>query len=223
MIEIQIVKDCRMFQNIPENRLDEIFSNAYYTIKKYKSGEEIAKAGSICSSAQIVLKGFVRAEMVDYSGRIMTIDEMGPAMSLAIAFLFGSNNRYPVDVIAVEDSELLVIPRDSLLKILLSERQVLLNFLDMVSNKTQFLSERLRFVSFKSLKGKIAHFILEMEKKQGSDMYFLQSQQQIADFLGVARPSFARTLAEMQTDGVLKINRKKVEIINREKLIMLTR
>jgi DNA-binding FadR family transcriptional regulator len=50
-----------------------------------------------------------------------------------------------------------------------------------------------------------------------------QSQTELADFFGVTRPSLARTLAQMECDGIIRTKRREITIINREKLNNLLR
>ena len=45
-----------------------------------------------------------------------------------------------------------------------------------------------------------------------------RSQQEMADYFGVSRPSLARELAHMQDEGLISVDRKHITILNPEKL-----
>jgi DNA-binding transcriptional regulator YhcF (GntR family) len=49
-------------------------------------------------------------------------------------------------------------------------------------------------------------------------MTLSQSQTELADFFGVARPSLARTFKEMEEEGILQVERREITIMNKEKL-----
>ena len=49
-----------------------------------------------------------------------------------------------------------------------------------------------------------------------------ETQQDIADFFGVTRPSLARALAEMEQDGIISIDRMTVVIHKRNVLQQLS-
>ena len=108
------------------------------------------------------------------------------------------------------------------LKLLMSNDKILINFLDMISNRSQFLSEKIKFLNFKTIKGKLAHFILQKAGKDGSAIILNMTQNDLADFFGVARPSVARVLGELEEEGYLEAKGKNIKIINKAGLADLT-
>jgi len=100
---------------------------------------------------------------------------------------------------------------------------VLKNYLDSISSRTQFISQKLHFLSFKTIKEKIAHYLLQ---KAGDRLHSFQldsTQQQLADLFGVTRPSLARVLSEMQKEKLIIIDKKTVTLLNKQKLNELLR
>ena len=49
----------------------------------------------------ILTKGSVRGEMIDYSGRLIKVEDITAPRAIAPLFLFGEQNRYPVEVTSV--------------------------------------------------------------------------------------------------------------------------
>jgi Mn-dependent DtxR family transcriptional regulator len=45
-----------------------------------------------------------------------------------------------------------------------------------------------------------------------------ETQQELADIFGVARPSLARTFKEMENEGLINIERKKITLLDEPKL-----
>jgi CRP-like cAMP-binding protein len=160
--------------------------------------------------------------MVDYAGRVIKIEDIPAPGALASAFMFGSRNRFPVNVIAVSDGELLLIEKSDFLGLMMKNDIILANFLDMISNRSQFLSEKIKFLNFKTIKGKLAHFILQKSGRDGLSVTLGMTQNDLADFFGVARPSVARALGEMEDEGLLVAKGKNIRILNRERLAGLT-
>jgi CRP-like cAMP-binding protein len=105
-----------------------------------------------------------------------------------------------------------------LIFILQHSQVVLQNYLNAISSRTQFLSNKIRFLSFKTIKEKIANYILTNLKKDSQIYSLNQSQTELADFFGVARPSLARALAELEEEGILRVKRREITILNKEKL-----
>jgi CRP-like cAMP-binding protein len=91
-----------------------------------------------------------------------------------------------------------------------------------MSNRAKFLSDRIWLLSFKTLREKISQYLLE-QSKGGEVVKLSGSQQELADYFGVARPSFARALGEMQAEGLIMVDRRTVRLLKRELLVYITR
>ena len=156
--------------------------------------------------------------MIDYSGKTVKIEDIEAPRPLAAAFLFGKENKFPVTVTANKKAELLAIPVVEFLKLLQLNTRLLRNYLNSISTRAQFLSQKLNFLSFKTIKEKVAHFLLQ----QAGDLYhsfeLKNTQQQLAELFGVTRPSLARVLGDMQNENLIKIEKKTVTLLDKERL-----
>ncbi len=211
-----------LFRDLTFDEIKSIFTKIPFQVKKYNTGTMVARCGEEVKSLMIVLNGVVKGEMVDYSGRVIKIEEMQASHALAAAFLFGKKNFYPVNVVAVTDASLLIINKTEFLKLLTGDKRILINFLDMVSNRSQFLSEKIKFLNFKTIRGKLAQFILQKTGSGRNAITLDMTQNDLADFFGVARPSVARALGEMEEEGIIEVKAKNIRIIDRKRLRLLT-
>jgi CRP-like cAMP-binding protein len=217
----QLLTKSPLFAGLKEDDIETLFSHIVYQVRSYAKGELVASEGEECRSLQIVFKGNVKGEMIDYSGRVLKIEDIAPPRPLAVAFLFGKNNRFPVTVSATEYTEIIVIPRQSVVTLMQGSEVFLTNFLNAVSNRAQFISAKLRFLSFKTLKGKLAHYLMDLDhhQKQTGEILIPRTQEELAELFGVARPSLSRTLRELHHQGIIEANGRKVAIINRNALL----
>ena len=94
------------------------------------------------------------------------------------------------------------------------EPRVLINYLNIVSAKAQFLSQKITFLSLKTIKEKIAFFLLQRLKNDSSSVKIEMSQTEVAGLMGVARPSLARTIGEMESHGIIKWERSQVTVLD---------
>ena len=166
----------------------------------------------------IILDGSVRGEMIDYSGKIVKIEDIEAPKPLAAAFLFGKENKYPVTVTANKKATILTIPVSEFLKLLQMNAHILKNYLHSISTRAQFLSQKLHFLSFKTIREKVAHFLLNNAGDRFHSFELKNTQQQLADLFGVTRPSLARVFGDMQRDEIIRIERKTVTILNKDEL-----
>jgi CRP-like cAMP-binding protein len=207
---------------VQEDQIGEILETVPFRIRRFRSGSMIAQSGEQVSSLMIVLSGTVKGEMVDDAGRVIKIEDIPAPGSLATAFIFGSLNRFPVNVVALSDGEILSIDKSDFLRLLMRNDMLLLNFLNMISNRSQFLSEKIKFLSFKTIRGKLAHYILQKGGSASTDVVMDMTQTELADFFGVARPSVSRALGEMEQQGIISASGRHIRITDRKKLTDLT-
>jgi CRP-like cAMP-binding protein len=218
----EVLKQSPLFKGITIDEVGVLINAESHVLREYDKGQTIVWRGDRCDNLMIVLSGCVRGEMSDYSGKVLKIEDMRPPQALAPAFLFGENNDFPVNVVAAEFSSILILPRTSVLAIMQKNRIFLTNFLNFMSNRAKFLSDRIWLLSFKTLREKISQYLLE-QSKGGEVVKLSGSQQELADYFGVARPSFARALGEMQAEGLIMVDRRTVRLLKRELLVYITR
>lgn len=222
-MDYSILSDSPLFKGMNNSEIEEILAGVPHRIKRFKSGSMISQSGEPVVSLMVVVKGIVKGEMVDFAGRVIKIEDIHAPGALASAFMFGNKNRFPVNVITVTDTELLDINKSDFLKLLMINDKILVNFLDMISNRSQFLSEKIKFLNFKTIKGKMAQYILRLAVDQKNEIVLDRTQNDLADFFGVARPSVARALGDMEEDGYLLVQGKRIKILDRKGLLEMTR
>ena len=211
-----------LFRGItPERLLADLEEISFHT-RSYKKGEILTRQGDVCNRLVILTKGSVRGEMIDYSGRLIKVEDITAPRAIAPLFLFGEQNRYPVEVTANEPTEVIELPKPSVLSLFRKNEQFLENYMNLSANYARTLSDKLFFMSFKTIRQKLASYLLRLYKQQQQTHITLdRSQQELSDYFGVSRPSLARELAHMQEDGLLIADRKHITILQKEELVRL--
>lgn len=218
MIDYKLLTMCPVFMGISETEAETLLKQIHFQIKKFGKDEIIVVAGERVTNLNIVISGSVRGEMIDYSGKTIKIEDIEAPKPLAAAFLFGQENKFPVTVTANQNSQILSIPVAEFLKLLQLNNFLLRNYLNSISSRAQFLSQKLQFLSFKTIKGKVAYFLLQHAGDKYHSVELKNTQQQLADLFGVTRPSLARVFGEMQKEGLISISNKTVTLLNKKAL-----
>lgn len=185
-----------------------------YTIKAYPKNELIIRQGDVCDALYLLMLGSVKTEMITENGNVLGIEIIKAPRPLAPAFVFSDNNHFPVDVTTLEEVEIMKIPKAEIMRLMVTNPDFMTSFMTHNANRTQFLTNRLQLLSIKTIKGKLAHFLLESSSGDGKPFEVNRNQTELADFFGVARPSLARSLSELVQDGLISINKKQYTILN---------
>ena len=210
-----------LFREITPERLFADLEEISFHTRSYKKGEILAQQGAVCNRLVILTKGSVRGEMIDYSGRLIKVEDIAAPRAIAPLFLFGEENRYPVEVTANEPTEVIELPKSSVLSLFRKNEQFLENYMNLSANYARTLSDKLFFMSFKTIRQKLASYLLRLYKQQQQTHITLdRSQQELSDYFGVSRPSLARELAHMQEDGLLIAYRKHITILKKEEMVL---
>ncbi|MBN2655982.1 MAG: Crp/Fnr family transcriptional regulator [Spirochaetales bacterium] len=221
MIEeyIKILTGCPLFSGLDETDLAELLESVPSQILAYDSGNLLMIRGDEYTSLKILLEGEVSAEIQDFDGRTIKIENLKAPDALATGILFADDNTLPVTLVAQNPVKLMAIKKDDVIRLAQSNSRFLVNYFSDSGNKVAFLAEKIRLFQFKSLKEKFAGYILSLSSKQKSDIITLPySREKLAELFAVARPSLSRTCSELADEGILRLKGKTVEILRREVL-----
>ena len=207
---------CPICRNVPVNERESFLDGLKFKTKHFKKGEWIAQQGDIVSALYILFKGSVKAEMISESGTVLKIETIHAPNPLASAFLFAENNRFPVDVVALEPCEIIMISKESIMQQLTRNETFLQGFMAFNSDRAHFLSERIKLLSTKTIKGKMAQYILA--RTYNMDFTMDMNQTALSEYFGVTRPSLARSISEMVDDGMIGLKGKRGKVLDMEKL-----
>ncbi len=217
-INFQLLTLCPIFRGINEKEVEDLLKRIHFQIKSYSKDEVVVVAGEPVLNLHIIIQGSVRGEMIDYSGKTIKIEDIEAPKPLAAAFLFGRENKFPVTVTANNETKIITMPVSEFLKMLQLNTPILKNYLNSISSRAQFLSQKLHFLSFKTIKGKVAHFLLQQAGDKYHSIELKNTQQQLADLFGVTRPSLARVFGDMQKEKLIKIENKTVTLLDKKAL-----
>lgn len=198
-----------LFKGLNLEELEQQLSNINMKILKYKKGDVIAFRDEVINGLYINFSGEVSTEMLKDNGESKKIEEIKSGKILAAAFIFGEYNYFPVDIIAKTDVEILYIEKKEVLNLLVTNKKLLVKFLDEISEKAQFLSKNLwESVAKKSIEQKFANYLLVNEKNNLVELKITLTE--LAEYFNVTRPSLSRVINQMIEEKILLRVRKGV-------------
>ena len=210
-----------LFKGLSEFDIENLL-NGFFSVKLFEHGELVAAQGDRYDALMIVTEGLVRGEMTDSLGRSTVIEQIAAPRAIAPAFLYATENRLPVSIIAEMKTEIMSIHRRHFTEMMQKDARLLTNYLQSMADRSRFLSDKLRLQRFGTIRSKLAKYLLEIAQSQNSMAFSIpHTQQELADIFGVTRPALARCIGQMADEQILDSNKKQFRILDRKKLLAI--
>ncbi len=191
-----------LFKGLNPQEISDCLRKVDFKIKDYKKNEIVFFRGDILKKVIIIINGTTHGEMQKFNGDTIVINQMKSGEVLASAFLFGNDNIFPVDLVTLENSKFLLFDKEKYLNLIQSDKRLLLNFINEISNKSQLLSKRIWFnFTHKTIEEKILSYINENAKN--NKIKFLPSISALAKKFEVTRPALSREISNLCKKKIL--------------------
>lgn len=214
--------ESRIFRGLTEKEIAELLDGISYKVITYDKGEAVFHLMDDAEQVAIILLGRVQVQKIFPGGGHMQVNIAGPGDMIGEAAVFSAQRKYPCELTALEDAELLLIERDEMLKLLQSNRGLLNNFIIELSTATYELQWRIELLSYTGIQQKIAFYLLSRSMQLGRDAVPIpDSITKWALSMNVSRPSLHRELKDMESHGIISVAAPIITIWNKDALINL--
>lgn len=182
--------------------------------ENYARGAFLLYEGEPCRAVHFIACGRVRVSKVSPEGREQALALLGPGEALNLVPAFdGAPN--PASAQALTAVEVFTLARDDFLGLLTAAPQVAHNILVDFSAKLRVLVGLVEDLSFRTVAARLARFLLtDAETIPGRHW----TQAEIAAHLGTVREMVGRVLRAWQEEGVVRVERGRVVILERTAL-----
>jgi CRP/FNR family cyclic AMP-dependent transcriptional regulator len=171
-----------------------------------------------CEAFYIVVSGQVKAMLIAEDGREVVLSLLGPGDFFGETALM-DDEPYESNVIATEDSQLLVLERHAFRNCLRDMSGVSLGLLRALCGRLREADHRIGELMLLDVTGRVAHFFLELASRNGgSHIADSPTHQVIAQMIGSTRETVSRTINALGSQGLIRGSTGEIEIIDRSAL-----
>jgi CRP-like cAMP-binding protein len=131
------------------------------------------------------------------------------------------NGMYDDSAIALEDSEILAIPKDDFLQMVYNDVSIASKFIHIIAKNVKEKELRLLNLAYSSLRKRVAAALVDITIKfhlNDKLMAIEISREEIAQYVGTATESLIRTLSDFKAEKLIDIKNGKIIINSTEKL-----
>lgn len=166
----------------------------------------------------IVSKGQVKVVLIGDDGREVILSVLGEGDFFGEMALIDDEPR-SAHVIAMEDSELLVLRREDFEAILMQSPAIALALLRELTRRLRRADEKVGSLVLLDVTGRVARLLLDLAEENHSDTITRRlTHHTIAQMVGSSRETVSRTMREMVGKGHIAVSRREIQIRNRAAL-----
>jgi len=213
------ISESLLFSNLDLKALALMLECLDPKLKSYKKNDYIFISGDSFTGIGIILEGTaaVLNERISGDRVIITTLKRGDVFGEMIAF--SGLSKWLNTIQAFEKCKVLMLPKARIVgecsKICPWHRNLIENFLKLLSDKALVLNSKVKFLAIKSIREKVSTYLYEQHKNTGSNNILLNfNRNELADFLSVSRPSMSRELCKMRDEGIIDFHLKSFKILN---------
>ena len=164
------------------------------------------------------------------SGRVKTVKTTDFGKELLVGLhgpgeFFGylpllENTPHRDSAIAMDESELLYIPKDDFTELLLRNPAVGQQFVRLLAGQVSGQAEQLLALAYNSLRRRVADTLVQLHQQAGpgADAAIQFTRDDMAAMVGIAPESLSRTLSEFKQDGLIELTPNIIRVLEPEKL-----
>ena len=193
------------------------------TERKVSKGTVIHNGNMDCTGLLLVKSGQLRAYILSDEGREITIYRLFERdMCLFSASCIMRSIQFEVTIEAEKDTELWVIAAETYQGIMEESAPVSNYTNELMSSRFSDVMWLMEQIMWKSFDKRLADFLAEECIIEETDILRI-THEQIASHLGTAREVVTRMLRYFQSEGIVKLMRGSIRIIDMEKLSDMSR
>ncbi len=206
-----------LFKGLPQEQIRQLASLAVQ--KPYKKGETIFSEGEEATGFYILIVGRVKVVKLAPDGKEQILHILGSHEPFGEVAVF-AGGRFPASTEAMEDSKVLFLPRDEFMRLIKKEPSVAMNMLALLSLRLRQFSGLIENLSLKGVPSRLASYLLYLSQRQhGTGTLELDVPKALlANFLGTIPETLSRILAKMVQERLIKVDGRRISLVNRRAL-----
>ena len=133
------------------------------------------------------------------------------------------SHNYLESAIALEDSNIVSIPKDDFLTLLNSHADVAASFIGMLCKKVSEKEQQLLNLAYNSVRQRTAEALLKLNQLNAGKDNITISREDLAKMIGTAAESVIRVLSDFKDEGLIEIETSKIKICQTARLEKVVR
>ncbi|GAA3998673.1 transcriptional regulator Dnr [Comamonas faecalis] len=209
-----------LFQEMTPQEMQRISTGC--RLRKYGRSDHVFHVGTPCEEFHVVVTGRIKLYAISPTGQEKVIELIGPGMSFAEALMF-TDRPYIVNAQALADSLLLSVSKDAVVREIENDPRFAMHMLAGISRRLHGLVHDVQTYTLHNGTQRVIGYLLNAlpEETQGHPASPSQgmrsvslpvSKATIASRLSITPEYFSRVLHELESAGLIRIDKRDIHI-----------
>ncbi len=216
------VRNCSLFQRLTDAQLGTLEQHS--RIRKFPKGSSIYLPTDRSDSAFLLAEGRVRMCSTTPEGKqsILAFVEPGELFGeLAIV----DNSEREERAEAVQNSTVVLLPGNHLRQLMEDAPGLAMGVTKLIGLRRKRVERRLRSLLFRSNRERLTQLLVDLAEQYGTattdgiELAIKLSHQDLASIIGATRETVTTVLGELQSEGLVRIQRQKLTLLDLRRLV----
>ena len=218
--KIGYLSDIDLFRDLSDR--DRVELERMTTFTSVPRGRVFYQPEDVSEVLFLVRQGRVQLYRISPEGKKLVIATLGPNTLFGEMALLGQQ-MHNAFAEALDDCTILVMSRTDLERLILSKPILGLRMLEITGKRLSDAEARLEDMAFKGIPARLASLLLRLAAERHSCDILGLTHQDLAETIGTYRETATQVLNDMKAAGLIEIGRKRITILNTERLQELAR
>lgn len=215
------MKGINFFHGMKEEEIQRILNNSNERI--YSRGTIIFREGEETDGIYIITAGLIKVYKMSIDGREKTLAILNPGDIMGEMALFDYSYR-SATAEALEASTVNVIPRQDFERLLEEMPALAIKVIRVLAERLRQADEEIKNLLFLNARSRVILNLVQLVeqhmqgKKPGTPIPFRLTHAEMANLVGVSRETVTRVISELQDEGLIRIEKRKLWINDIQRL-----
>ncbi|MCK9561603.1 MAG: Crp/Fnr family transcriptional regulator [Bacteroidales bacterium] len=218
----QVLNESTLFSLLTKEQKQKILNNS--THLRYKKGETICKQGAFANHIIVITEGLAKTYLEGSNDKNLIINILKPVSWIGLSSTY-NEITYNFTAATIIDSSICFIEKTVFTDILLENNEFSNDIIGRLCNDSKHFFNKITSLGNKQLHGRFADALLYLSKNvaKSPSIDLSITRKEIGDLAGISTESAIRLLSELNHDGIIKLEGKKITILKENLLEKLSK
>lgn len=202
------IEEAKGIEELEELHLDR-------KMKNFRKKDVLYSEGDYANYLYHIEQGKVKSVKMDEYGKEFVIEIYGPGEFIGFMALM-EDGEHQETTIAMEDTEVAVIPKLDFQNLISKNRDVANRFIKILAGNVQEREKRLLQLAYTPVRERVAEALLDLQEREGMEngekAWMKISREDLANMVGTAKESLIRILSDFKKAGYVESQGTRIRI-----------